>query len=106
VRPEDLQDASLLDFSIVVCNTIQSIIAAVLLFGGAMGTEFLLRETRKFPSWLRVFGLANSALAMIIAVWIAEGHTILAALIAFLGIAIGIRALTLKPAMDRAAINR
>ena len=67
-------------FSIVFCSTIQSIIAAVLLFGDAMGTEFLLRETRKFAPWLRVFGLGNSALAMIMAVWIAEGHTILAAL--------------------------
>jgi hypothetical protein len=35
---------------------------------------------------------------------LAEGHTILAALIAFLGIAIGVTALTLKPVMDRAAI--
>ena len=91
-------------FSIVFCSTIQSIIAAVLLFGDAMGTEFLLRETRKFAPWLRVFGLGNSALAMIMAVWIAKGHTILAALIAVVGIAIGIRALTIKPAMDRAAI--
>jgi hypothetical protein len=38
------------------------------------------------------------------ALWIADAHTILAALIAFLGIAIGITALTLKPALDRAAI--
>jgi hypothetical protein len=44
------------------------------------------------------------ALAMIMVVWISEGHTILAALIAILGIAIGVTALTLKPAMDRAAI--
>ena len=43
-------------------------------------------------------------MAMIMAVWIAEGHTILAALIAFLGIVIGVTALALKPAMDRAAI--
>jgi hypothetical protein len=69
-----------------------------------MGTEFLLRETRGFAPWLRVFGLANSALAMIMAVWIAEGHTILAALMVLVGIATGIRALALKPAMDRAAI--
>jgi serine/threonine protein kinase len=94
----------LLFFSIVFCSTIQSIIAAVLLLAEAMGTEFLLGETRKFAPWLRVFGLGNSALAMIMAVWIAEGHTILAALIAFVGIAIGITALTIKPAMDRAAI--
>jgi hypothetical protein len=38
------------------------------------------------------------------AVWVAEGHTILAALVALLGIAIGVTALTLKPMMDRAAI--
>ena len=69
-----------------------------------MGKEFLLFETRTFAPWLRASGLANSALAMIMAVWIAEGHTILAAMIAVVGIAIGIRALALKPAMDRAAI--
>lgn len=91
-------------FSIVFCSAVQSFLAAVLLFGGAMGKEFLLFETRKFAPWLRVFGLANSALATIMAVWIAEGHTILAAMIAVIGIAIGIRALALKPAMDRAAI--
>jgi serine/threonine protein kinase len=91
-------------FSTLFCSTIQSIMAAVLLFAGAMDTEFLRREARKFAPWLRALGLANGALAMIMAVWIAEGHTILAALIAFLGIAIGVTALTLKPAMDRAAI--
>jgi hypothetical protein len=34
----------------------------------------------------------------------AKGQTILAALIAFVGIGIGATALTLKPVMDRAAI--
>jgi len=34
---------------------------------------------------------------MIITVWIAEGHTMLAALIAFVGIVIGVKALTVKP---------
>ena len=91
-------------FSTLFCSTIQSIIAAVLVFAGAMGTEFLLRETRTFAPWLRGFGLANSGLALIMAAWIAEGHTVLAALIAFVGIVIGIKALTVKPAMDRVAI--
>jgi serine/threonine protein kinase len=91
-------------FSTLLCSTIQLIMAAVLLFAGSMDTEFLLMEARKFAPWLRAFGMANSALAMIMAAWIAEGHTILAALIASLGIALGITALTLKPAMDRAAI--
>ena len=75
-----------------------------LALAGGMDKEFLRREARKFAPWLRALGLANGALAMIMAVWIAEGHTILAALIAFLGIVIGVTALTLKPAMDRAAI--
>jgi predicted Ser/Thr protein kinase len=91
-------------FLSLFCSTIQSIMAAVLLFAGAMDREFLRKEARKFAPWLRAFGLANGALAMIMAVWVAEGHTILAALTAFLGIAIGVTALTLKPAMDRAAI--
>jgi serine/threonine protein kinase len=91
-------------FAILFCGTIQSIMAAVLLFAGSMDREFLRSEARKFAPWLRAFGLANGALAISMAVWMAEGHTILAALIAFLGIAIGVTALTLKPVMDRAAI--
>jgi len=91
-------------FSILLCSTIQSVMAAVLFFAGSLDTEFLLMEVRKFAPWLRAFGLANSALAMIITVWIAEGHTILAALIAFVGIVIAVKALAIKPAMDRVAI--
>ena len=91
-------------FSTLLCCTIQSIMAAVLIFAGSIDREFLRGETRKFAPWLRAFGLANSALAMIMTVWIAEGHTILAALMALLGIVIGVKALAVKPAMDRAAI--
>jgi serine/threonine protein kinase len=91
-------------FAILFCGTVQSIMAAVLLFAGSMDREFLRSEARKFAPWLRAFGLANGALAISMAVWMAEGHTILAALIAFLGVAIGVTALTLKPVMDRAAI--
>jgi serine/threonine protein kinase len=91
-------------FAILFCGTIQSIMAAVLLFAGSMDRELLRSEARKFAPWLRAFGLANGALAISMAVWMAEGHTILAALIAFLGVAIGVTALTLKPVMDRAAI--
>jgi hypothetical protein len=83
-------------FSILLCSTIQSIMAIVLLFAGGMGREFLRGETRTFSPWLRAFGLANGVLAVIMAVWISEGHTILAALIAFLGIVIGVRALAIK----------
>ena len=91
-------------FSTLLCSAIQSIMAAVLLFAGSIDTEFLRMEVRKFAPWLRAFGLANSTLAMIITVWIAEGHTTLAALTACVGIVIGVKALTVKPAMDRAAI--
>ena len=59
------------------------------------------RETDRPKALLR---LTNGALAMMMTVWIAEGHTILAALMAFLGIVIGVKALAVKPAMDRAAI--
>jgi len=91
-------------FATLLCSTIQSIMAAVLIFAGSMDTEFLLMEVRKFAPWLRAFALANTALAIIITVWIAEGHTILAALIAVVGIVIGVKALAIKPAMDRVAI--
>jgi len=91
-------------FSILLCSTIQSIMAAVLLSARSVDPKLLLMEVRKFAPWLRAFGLANSALAMIITVWIAEGHTILAALIAFVGIVMGVKALTVKPVMDRVAI--
>ncbi len=91
-------------FSTFLCCTIQSIMAAVLLFADSIDREFLRGEARELAPWLCAFGLANGALAMIMTVWIAEGHTILAALMAFLGIVIGVKALAVKPAMDRAAI--
>jgi len=91
-------------FAILFCGTIQSLMAAVLLFVGGLDREFLRSEARKFAPWLRAFGLADGALAISMAVWMAEGHTILAALIAFVGIGIGATALTLKPVIDRAAI--
>jgi len=91
-------------FSTFLCCTIQSLMAAVLLFAGSMDREFLCGEARKLASWLRASGLANCALAVIMTVWLAEGHTILAALVALLGIVTGVKALAVKPAMDRAAI--
>jgi len=91
-------------FSTFLCCTIQTIMAAVLLSAGSINREFLRGEARKLAPWLRAFGVANAALAMIMTVWIAEGHTILAALTAFLGIVVGVKALAVKPAMDRAAI--
>ena len=91
-------------FSTFLCCSIQSIMTVVLLFAGGMDIEFLRMEARKFAPWLRAFALANGALAMIMTVWIAEGHTILAALMALVGIVTGVKALAVKPAMDRAAI--
>jgi predicted Ser/Thr protein kinase len=91
-------------FSTFLCCTVQSIMAAVLLFAGSIDRGFLRGEVRQLAPWLRAFGLANGALAIIMTVWIAEGHTILAAVMAFLGIVIGVKALAVKPAMDRAAI--
>jgi serine/threonine protein kinase len=91
-------------FAILFCGTLQLIMAGFLLFAGSMDREFLRSEARKLAPWLRALGLANGAVAISMAVWIAEGHTILAALLAFLGIVIGVTALTLKPLMDRTAI--
>ena len=91
-------------FSTFLCCTIQALMAAVLLSSGSIDREFLRLETRKLSPWLRAFGLANGALAIIMTVWIAEGHTILAALTLIVGVATGVRALHVKPAIDRAAI--
>src|SRR5438270_6362222 len=90
-------------FSTFLCCTIQSIMAAVLLFADSIDREFLRGEARMLAPWLRAFGLANGALAMIMTVWIAEGHTILAALMALVGIVIGVKALAVKPVRYRAA---
>ena len=91
-------------FATLLCSTIQSIMAAVLLFAGSMDTKFLLTQVRQYAPWLRAFGLANGALAAMITVWIAEGHTILATLIAVVGIVTGVKALAIKPAMDQVVI--
>ncbi len=91
-------------FSTFLCCTIQTMMAAILLSAGSIDTEFLRGEVRKLAPWLRALGVATGALAMIMTAWIAEGHTILAALMALVGIVIGVKALAVKPAMDRAAI--
>lgn len=78
-------------FSTLLFSAIQAIMAVVLLFAGSIDTKLLLMEVRKLAPWLRAFGLANSALAMIITVWIAEGHKVLAALIACVGIVTGVK---------------
>jgi hypothetical protein len=91
-------------FSTLLCSSVQSLMAVVLLCAGSVGTEFLVMEVRNFAPWLRTFGLANSALAIIMMVWIAEEHTVLAMMIAIVGIATGVRALNVKPAVDRVAI--
>ncbi|HUH62588.1 MAG TPA: serine/threonine-protein kinase [Terracidiphilus sp.] len=91
-------------FSTFLFCTIQSIMAAVLLSAGGLDKEFLRGEARQLAPWLRAFGLATGALALIMTAWIAEGHTILAALMGFVGIVMGVKALAVKPAMDRVAI--
>src|SRR5690348_1550840 len=91
-------------FSAFLCCTIQSLMAIVLLSAGSIDREFLRGEARKLAGWLRAFGLANGALAMIMTVWIAEGHIILAALMALVGIVMVVKALAVKPAIDRVAI--
>ena len=93
-------------FSTFLCCAIQSLMAAVLLSAVSIDIdrEFLRGEVRKFSPWLRAFGLANGALAMIMTVWIAEAHMILAALIALVGIVMGVKMLAVTPAIDRVAI--
>ena len=54
------------------------------------------------PQLVTLFPLGSNQ--RIMAVSIAEGHTILAELMVVVGIAISVTALSLKPAMDRAAI--
>jgi hypothetical protein len=85
-------------FSTLFGSAIQFTMAAGFLVSGTMYREFLRREVQKFAPWLRAFGLANSALGMSMAVSMAGGHTILAALIAFLGLrSDSLRAWTLPP---------
>ena len=91
-------------FATLLCTFVQFTLAAILLIAGGMDSEFLRGYTPKFAPWLRASGIANAALAVFMAYSSLDGHGILASFLALLGIAIGITAVTLKPAMDRAAI--
>jgi hypothetical protein len=91
-------------FSTFVCCTIQSLMAAILLSAGSIDREVLRGETRKLAPWLCACGLANGALALTMTVWVAESHTILAAAMALVVIVAGVKALAVKPAIDRVAI--
>jgi len=91
-------------FSAILCCTFQSLLSAVLLIAGAADRRNLRTYVQKLAPWLRAVGLANGLIAILMAAFVAESHTILAVLLGVLGIFIAFTALVLKPAMDRAAI--
>ena len=89
-------------FCALLLNTVQCMLSAAMLYLGAMDRDVLLAEIRRFAPWFRLLGVTNTALALAMAGFIAEAHTILAAFIALLGVAIGFTAVTFKPSLDRA----
>jgi hypothetical protein len=91
-------------FAEFFCGTIQCLLSAFLLYIGAIDRQVLSTEARRFAPWFRALGLANGLLAVCMAGFVAESHIVLALLLALLGIAVAITALTFKPILDRAAI--
>jgi serine/threonine protein kinase len=96
--------STVLFFSAVVCCLIQGLLSAVLLYAGAADRSNLRSYVQKLAPWLRVLGLANGLLALLMAALVAESHTFLALLLTALAVALGFTATILKPAMDRIAI--
>ena len=92
-------------FCALFLTSVQCMLAAVMLFLGAMDRDLLLVEIRRFAPWFRVLGIANAAVAVAMAGLIAEAHTILAAFTALFGIAIGFTAVTFKPSLDSAVVR-
>jgi hypothetical protein len=91
-------------FSAVVCCLIQGLLSAVLLYAGAADRSNLRTYVQKLAPWLRVLGLANGLMALVMAALVAESHTVLALFLTALAVALGFTATILKPAMDRIAI--
>jgi len=91
-------------FSAVLCCAIQTLLSALLVIAGAADRRNLPTYTQRLAPWLRGIGLANGLIAILMAAFVAESHTILAVALTVLGIFVGFTALVLKPAMDRAAI--
>jgi hypothetical protein len=91
-------------FAESICCIIQCLLSAFLLYAGAVDRRVLQTEARRFAPWFRALGLANGSLALCMAAFIVEPHTILALLIALVGIAVAVTALAIKPALDNAAI--
>jgi hypothetical protein len=91
-------------FSALVCCLIQGLLSAVLLYAGAADRSNLRTYVQKLAPWLRMLGLANGLIALLMAALVAESHTFLALLLTALGVALGFTATILKPAMDRIAI--
>jgi hypothetical protein len=74
------------------------------LFGVPARRSNLCAYVQKLAPWLRVLGLANGLMGLLMAALVAESHTFLALLLTALAVAIGFTAIILKPAMDRIAI--
>ena len=79
-------------------------LSAVLLYAGAADWPNLRTYAQNLAPWLRMLGLANGLLALLMAAFVAESHTFLALLLTALAVTIGFTVTILKPAMDRIAI--
>jgi hypothetical protein len=82
----------------------QCLLSAGLVYAGAADRRNLRIYVQIVAPWLRALGLANALLAVLMAAFTVETHTLLAALLTVLAVAIGSTALMFKPALDRAAI--
>ena len=83
----------LLFFLAVVCCTMQCLLSAGLVYAGAADRRNLRIYVQKVAPWLRALGLANALLAVLMAAFTVETHTLLAALLTVLAVAIGSTAL-------------
>ena len=86
------------------CSAIQCLLSIFLLYAGAIDWMVLRGATRRFAPGFRVLGLKNGLVALSMAAFAGETHTVLALLLALLGILLAFTALTFKPALDRTVI--
>jgi serine/threonine protein kinase len=96
--------SSILFFSTVVCATVYCLLSAGILYLGAGDRRSLCAYMRTLAPWFVVFGLASGVQALCMAALAAESHRMLALLLAVLGVAMGVTAVTFKPTLDRVAI--
>ena len=92
-------------FAALICTTVLGGLLFTLLYTHVADKNRLAAEVRRMGPWFRVLSIMIGLLAWVMAVMVADTHTVLAVFLILMGTKFGVMVLTLKATMDRGVLS-